>query len=98
MGLIQSKSPTLILVEKQLATLAKQVHDVQYDLNHTTDINFRHSIKNRNIFKLTQDLLAIQELLEKDDLIESIPSKKRTTIQILIDDMAWKIQEITKYK
>jgi hypothetical protein len=98
MGIIQTKSSELKIIEKQLTSLANQVNDIQYDLNHTSDINFRHSIKNRNIFKLTQKLLAIQELIEKDDILELISTKKRTTIQIQIDDIAWKIQQITTHK
>ncbi len=97
MGLKYSKSPTHIQVEKQLSVLAKQVHDVQYDLHHTSDLNFRHSIKNRSLFKLTRDLLSIQELIENDDVIESIPKKQRVAIQIRIDDLAWRIQEITTH-
>lgn len=98
MGLKHSKSPSHILIETKLALLTKIVHDVQYDLHHTSDVNFRHSIKNRNVFKITQDLLVIQELIEKDDVIESLSSSKRKMIQIRIDELALKIQEITKYK
>ena len=98
MGLIQSKSPQYRHIEMLLAKLAKNIHTVEYDLTHTNDVNFRHSIKRTNIFTLSRDLFDIQTYYEQDTTQLYLTQKQLESIQLILDDLAWRIQGIKTYK
>lgn len=98
MGLAQSKSPQFKHAEILLAKLAKKINTVEYDLTHTSDIEFRHSIKKTNIVTLATDLLEIQTYVEKDTTQLYLTQKQQQSIQLLLDDFAWRIQGIKSHK
>ena len=97
MGLRQSKSSQYKHAEKLLKKLANNIHTVEYDLKHTSDADFRHSIKKTNLFTLSRDLLEIQDYIEKDTTQLYLTQKQLQSIQLIIDDLAWKIQGIKQY-
>ena len=97
MGLRQSKSPQMIHLELLLVKLAKNVHVVEYDLTHTNDAEFRNSIKRTNIFTLSKDLLNVQTYYESDTTQLYLTQKQLQSVQLIIDDLAWRIQGITTY-
>ena len=97
MGIQQSKSPQYKHAEKLLIKLAHDIHTVEYDLKHTSDIDFRNSIKRTNMFTLSRDLLEIQNYIEKDTTQLYLKQKQIQSIQLMIDDLAWKIQGIKQY-
>lgn len=98
MGIGFSKSPAYKSIEKRLSILANQVNAIEYDLKHTSDADFRKSIKNRNLFKLTKDFQDITTHVEQEDISESMSNRQRQAVQHRLDDLAWKIQGITNYK
>jgi hypothetical protein len=98
MGITQSKSPQFKHAELLLTRLAHNIHTVEYDLKHTSDIDFRHSIKKTNLFTLSRDLLEVQTYIERDTTQLYLTQKQMESIQLILDDLAWKIQGIKQYK
>ncbi len=98
MGLRQSKSPQMKHAEYLLTKLAKNIHTVEYDLTHTSDAEFRNSIKKTNLFTLIRDFNEVQTYVERDTTQLYLTQKQLQSIQLIIDDLAWKIQGIKTYK
>ena len=97
MGFTQSKLTISENIEKRLKTLSENINDIEYDLKHTSDKDFRKSIKNRNILKISKDFLHIQTLLEQEDIIENLSDKERFNIQNSLDELSNRIKNIEKY-
>ncbi len=97
MGNLQTKSPALKELESKLHALATKVKDAQYDLNHTTDIDFRKSIKTRALTPLTRELIEIQQFLEDDENKSQITEKQQIAIQLILDGLTANIQKIEGY-